>query len=207
MTYNTSTLMTLCSPDSRSPRFAENQLAARLLMVRSPPPPHTQHFRTEKQLTAPADRPVRESAHAVAFTTAVVIRGAGSVHRRTGMRTARALAGDRSRANTRVAPRSGRFGSAAGGRACSPGNAGEWARLVLQPPEAPGPAVSSNCHVTLRAPGTVNRRPRASATALLGPQSAITPGVAGPQNNPPARPVHADRRRPASDRYAYRRCR
>ena len=31
MTYNTSTLMTLCSPDSRSPRIAENQLAARLL--------------------------------------------------------------------------------------------------------------------------------------------------------------------------------
>ena len=49
--------------------------------------------RTEKQLTAPADRPVRESAHAVAFTTDVAIRGAGSVHRRTGMRTARALPG------------------------------------------------------------------------------------------------------------------
>ena len=51
--------------------------------------------RTEKQLTAPADRPVRESAHAVAFTTAVAVGGSASVHRRTGMRAARALHGDR----------------------------------------------------------------------------------------------------------------
>ena len=49
------------------------------------------------QLTARADRPVRESAHAVAFTTDVAIRGAGSVHRRTGMQTARALPGDSGR--------------------------------------------------------------------------------------------------------------
>ena len=57
-------------------------------------------FRTEKQLTAPADRPVPDAAHAVAFTTAVVIRGAGSVHLRTGMRTARALPGDSGRAGS-----------------------------------------------------------------------------------------------------------
>ena len=94
MTYNTSTLMTLCSPDSRSPRFAENQLAARLLNGEESPP---QHFRTEKQLTARADRPVRDPAHAVAFTTAVAVGGAGSVHRRTGMRAARALPGDSGR--------------------------------------------------------------------------------------------------------------
>ena len=38
------------------------------------PPPHTHTtFRTEKQLTAPADRPVRDPAHAVAFST----RGSG----------------------------------------------------------------------------------------------------------------------------------
>ena len=49
----------------------------------------------EKQLTAPADRPVRDPARAGAFTTAVAIGGAGSVHRRTGMRAARALPGDR----------------------------------------------------------------------------------------------------------------
>ena len=53
MTYNTSTLMTLCSPDSRSPRFAENQLAARLLNgEESPPPPG-------ETLTAPADLSAR----------------------------------------------------------------------------------------------------------------------------------------------------
>ena len=56
-----------------------------------------QLFRTDEQLTAPADRPVRAPAHAVAFTTAVAIRGAGSVHRRTGMRTVRALPVDRNR--------------------------------------------------------------------------------------------------------------
>ena len=98
MTYNTSTLMTLCSPDSRSPRFAENQLAARLLNGEESPPPHTL-FRTDKQLTAPADRRVRDPAHAGAFTTAVAIAigCAGSVHRKTGMRTGHALPGDRNR--------------------------------------------------------------------------------------------------------------
>ena len=51
--------------------------------------------RTEKQLSAPADRPVRDPAHAVAFTTAVAVGGSASVRRRTGMRAARALHGDR----------------------------------------------------------------------------------------------------------------
>ena len=54
-------------------------------------PPCTPLFRIDEQLTARADRPVRESAHAVVFTTAVAIGGAGSVHRRTGMRTARVV--------------------------------------------------------------------------------------------------------------------
>ena len=59
------------------------------------PPPL---FRTEKQLTARRDRPVRDPARAVGFTTtAAAIGGAGSVHRRTGMRSARALPGDRNR--------------------------------------------------------------------------------------------------------------
>ena len=88
MTYNTSTLMTLCSPESRSPRIAENQLAARVLNGEESPP---------RQLTAPADWRVRDPAHAVASTAAVPIGGAGSVHRRTGMRAASALPGDRNR--------------------------------------------------------------------------------------------------------------
>ena len=56
-------------------------------------------FRTEKQLTAPVDRRVRDPAHAGAFTTAVAIAigCAGSVHRQTGMRTGHALPGDRNR--------------------------------------------------------------------------------------------------------------
>ena len=55
------------------------------------------HHTPEKQLTAPADRPVRDPAHTVAFTTAVAIGGARSVHRRTGMLAARVLPGDRNR--------------------------------------------------------------------------------------------------------------
>ena len=66
-------------------------------MVRSPPPLTPSNSLYENQLTAPADRPVRDPAHAVAFTAAVAIGGAGSVHRRTGMRAARALPGDRNR--------------------------------------------------------------------------------------------------------------
>ena len=38
-------------------------------------PPRPLTFETEKQLTAPADRSVRDPAHAVAFTTAVAIGG------------------------------------------------------------------------------------------------------------------------------------
>ena len=60
-------------------------------------PPSPRHFQTEKQLTAPAGRPVRDPAHALALTPAVAFRGAGSVRRQTGMRTARALPGDRNR--------------------------------------------------------------------------------------------------------------
>ena len=57
----------------------------------------TQPMYPEKQLTARADRPVRDPAHTVAFTTAVAIGGARSVHRRTGMLAARVLPGDRNR--------------------------------------------------------------------------------------------------------------
>ena len=70
---------------------ADKLLAATQPARPTPPPPCT--LGTEKQLTARADRPVPDSAHAVAFTTAVAIRGAGSVHRRTGMQTARAFPG------------------------------------------------------------------------------------------------------------------
>ena len=50
-------------------------------------PPQLSHTSC-RSLTARADRPVRDPADAVAFTTAVAIGGAGSVHRRTGMRAA-----------------------------------------------------------------------------------------------------------------------
>ena len=87
------------APQDRRPRRRSWPIPAatqpaRPILVYPPPAPA---FGTEKQLTAPADRPVRESAHAVAFTTVVAIRGAGSVHRRTGMQTARALAADSGR--------------------------------------------------------------------------------------------------------------
>ena len=81
MTYNTSTLMTLCSPDGRSPRIAGNQLAAGLLNGEDSPP---QLFRTEKQLTAPADRPERAAAGAFGVSTAVAVR---SVWRRLSPRS------------------------------------------------------------------------------------------------------------------------
>ena len=77
-----------------------DRLAVTQPMLPNPPVPL---FRTDKQLTAPADRPVRAPAHTVAFTTAVAIGGAGSVHRRTGMRTARALPVDRNRPGSRPA--------------------------------------------------------------------------------------------------------
>ena len=70
-----------------------NRLAVRQPVRLNRPPPT---FRTEKQLTAPADRPVRAPAHAVAFTTAVAIRGADSVDRQT----ARAVLVDRDRAGS-----------------------------------------------------------------------------------------------------------
>ena len=76
----------------RMERHDDSQRSGRLAVTqpvhptRILPPPVP--FRTDKQLTAPADRRVRESAHAGAFTTAVAIAigGAGSVHRRTGVR-------------------------------------------------------------------------------------------------------------------------
>ena len=49
---------------------AATQPARPILAYPPPPPPN---FRTEKQLTAPADRPVRYPAHAVASSTAVAI--------------------------------------------------------------------------------------------------------------------------------------
>ena len=91
--------------------------ADKLLTVTQPVHPTPLYlFRTEKQLTAPADRPVRGPAHTVAFTTAVAIRGAGSVHRRTGMQTALALPVDSGRAD----PRSGPTASKTHRRRCRP---------------------------------------------------------------------------------------
>ena len=78
-------------------KIAQPMRSAAILPPLSPPPPpctlpppctNFQNREAEKQLSAPADRPVRDPAHAVAFTTAVAIGGVGSVHRRTGMRTA-----------------------------------------------------------------------------------------------------------------------
>ena len=76
-------------------RHDNSQRSSRLAVTQPMYPPLTS--RTEKQLTAPADRPVRDPAHTVAFTTAVAIGGARSVHRRTGMLAARVLPGDRNR--------------------------------------------------------------------------------------------------------------
>ena len=80
----------------RRSRQAPGGNAAGSFYPRLPPPPTS---RTDKQLTAPADSPVRDPAHAGAFTTAVVIAigGASSVHRQTGMQTARALPVDHNR--------------------------------------------------------------------------------------------------------------
>ena len=54
-------------------------------------------FRTEKQLTAPADRSVHDPAHAVAFTAAVAIGGTGSSDRRATMASAVTRTGYRNR--------------------------------------------------------------------------------------------------------------
>ena len=62
----------------------DSQRSGRLAVTQPMPPPLTP--RTERQLTVRADRPLRDPAHAVAFTTAVAVGGTGSVHRRTGMR-------------------------------------------------------------------------------------------------------------------------
>ena len=76
-------------------RHDNSQRSSRLAVTQPMYPPLTS--RTEKQLTARADRPLRDPAHTVAFTTAVAIGGARSVHRRTGMLGARVLPGDRNR--------------------------------------------------------------------------------------------------------------
>ena len=79
----------------RRVRVTYNKLT---LMSPIPPPvPPNTHFSSCRSITARTVRPVRDPAYAVAFTSAVAIGGAGSVHRRTGMRTARALSGDRNR--------------------------------------------------------------------------------------------------------------
>ena len=80
-------------------RHDDSQSSDRLVVTQPVHPTPPPLFRTERQLTltAPADRPVRAPAHAVALTTAVAVGGTGSVHRRTGMRAARTLPGDRHR--------------------------------------------------------------------------------------------------------------
>ena len=84
------TTLLLCSSVSESAMYVCKERP-----VHSPLyPPCTSPTHT---ITARADHPVRDPAHAVAFTTAAAIGGAGSVHRRTGMRTARALPGHRNR--------------------------------------------------------------------------------------------------------------
>ena len=60
-------------------------------------PPRYQIVGTEKQLTAPADRPVRDPAHAVAFTTAMAIGGTGSSDRRAAVASAVTRTGYRNR--------------------------------------------------------------------------------------------------------------
>ena len=50
-------------------RRDDSQRSDRLAVTQPVPSPPL--FRTEKQLTAPADRPVRDPAHAVAFSTGV----------------------------------------------------------------------------------------------------------------------------------------
>ena len=88
-------------PPVRSDLVGEaDKLLAATQPARPTPPPTPPTFSTEKQLTAPADCPVRDPAHAIVFTTAVVTCGARSVHLRTGMRAAHTLPGDRNRAGS-----------------------------------------------------------------------------------------------------------
>ena len=88
-------------------RDDDSQRGGRLAVTRpvhyTPPPPPPLTLPTENQLTARADRPLREPAHTVAFTTAVAIDGAGSVRRQTGIKTARTLPVDRNGAGSRPA--------------------------------------------------------------------------------------------------------
>ena len=57
------------------PRLVRTQPA------RPTPPPRNSLYEKTLTLASPADRPVRAPAHAVAYTTAAAIRGAGSVRR------------------------------------------------------------------------------------------------------------------------------
>ena len=77
----------------RMNRHDDSQRSGRLVTqpAAAYPPPSNSLY--EKQLTAPADRPQGDPAVAVA--TVVAIGSDGYVHRRTGMRAARALPGDR----------------------------------------------------------------------------------------------------------------
>ena len=78
-----------------TPRLAATQPARPILAY-----PRNSLYEKPLTLTAPADRPVRAPAHAVAFTTAAAIRGAGSVHRRTPHADACALPRDSGRAGS-----------------------------------------------------------------------------------------------------------
>ena len=71
--------------------------------VHIPPRGNRALCRTERQLAGRADRPLRDPAHAVPFTTAVAIGGAGSVYCGTGMRTAGTLLVDSGRATSPTA--------------------------------------------------------------------------------------------------------
>ena len=70
----------------------------------SPPPPRppltTSNSLYENQLTAPAESSRTRPRACGRLHRAVAIGGAGSVHRRTGMRAARALPGDRNRSGS-----------------------------------------------------------------------------------------------------------
>ena len=76
----------------RMERHHDSQRSSRLAVTQPMYPP-SGTSRTEKQLTARADRPLHDPAHAVAFTTAVAVGGTGSVHRRIRMRAAPTLPG------------------------------------------------------------------------------------------------------------------
>ena len=89
----------------RTKRYDGSQRSDRFAVTQPMRPPLG---RPEKQLTGWADRPVRDPMRAGAFTIAVVIGCAGSVHRRTPVRTARALLVDRNRAASPTATKASR---------------------------------------------------------------------------------------------------